>query len=829
MSIFREALVGTGVVNADVANGGQVVPGGAGAAGLLTIDGTFTESASGSVVVDLGGTTAGSQYDQLSISGMATLSGELDVSLINNFQPTIGNAFQVLTFNASSGNFAFYNGIVLGNRLILNPALNNANLTLTVQPAVTATLITTSVSPSVSGQSVTFTATVSAALPPTTIDPTPTGTETFYDNGQSIGSGVLSVVNGLEQATFSTSLLSTGSHAMTAAYTSGDANFVPSPISGAVTQVVNMATTSAAVATSGSPSVYGQAVTFTATVNVVSPGSTAVAYPTGTVTFYDNGASIGTRALSVFNGKDQAVLNTSALGASPHTITAAYTSGDANFKASAVSPAVSQVIIKDSTTTVASASPGLANVGQAVTFTATVTANSPGSGTPTGTVDFYDTTTSTDLTPSGVALASGIATFSTTSLAVGGHIIKATYSDDSNFLTSYATAGTVTIGQTIFVLDPSAGGALSLSGSASINISGGVYVDSSSASAFSASGAPSIKASVIDVHGSVQKSGSPSFSPAPVIGAAVVADPLASLPLPGTSGLTNYGAENLSGNSSATIKPGIYSSISVSGSATLTMGSGTYIIEGGGFSVSGAGSVAGSGVTIVNAGSVYPSAGGKYGSISLSGSGTYKLTPPTTGTYAGIVIFQTRDNTKAMTVSGAASGMTGTIYAPAAALTISGSGQLNAALVVDTLTLSGAAVANALALNAPAGTVAYTPAQIRAGYGINSLAQDGAGQTIAIVDAYDDPGIFQSLDDFDSQFGITASAPTLFDQYGPASSFLTVLNQYGQATSLPSTDPSGPGTSNWEVEEALDVEWIHAMAPGARSSWSKPAARRSRT
>ena len=200
---------------------------------------------------------------------------------------------------------------------------------------------------------------------------------------------------------------------------------------------------------------------------------------------------------------------------------------------------------------------------------------------------------------------------------------------------------------------------------------------------------------MIDVHGGVQKSGSPSFSPAPVTGAAVVADPLASLPLPSTSGLTNYGAENLSGNSSATIKPGIYSSISVSGSATLTMSSGTYIIEGGGFSVSGAGSVTGSGVTIVNAGSDYPSAGGTYGSISLSGSGTYKLTPPTTGTYAGIVIFQTRDNTKAMTVSGAASGMTGTIYASAAALTISGSGQLNAALDVDTLTLSGAAVANA--------------------------------------------------------------------------------------------------------------------------------------
>ncbi|MGO9921838.1 MAG: S8 family serine peptidase, partial [Isosphaeraceae bacterium] len=93
---------------------------------------------------------------------------------------------------------------------------------------------------------------------------------------------------------------------------------------------------------------------------------------------------------------------------------------------------------------------------------------------------------------------------------------------------------------------------------------------------------------------------------------------------------------------------------------------------------------------------------------------------------------------------------------------------------------------------------------------------DGTGQTIAIVDAYDDPDIFQAVDTFDSQFGLTGSGPTLYAQYGPASSFLTVLNQDGQSTSLPSTDPNGPGTDNWEVEEALDVEWAHATAPGAQ-------------
>ena len=72
------------------------------------------------------------------------------------------------------------------------------------------------------------------------------------------------------------------------------------------------------------------------------------------------------------------------------------------------------------------------------------------------------------------------------------------------------------------------------------------------------------------------------------------------------------------------------------------------------------------------------------------------------------------------------------------------------------------------------------------------------------------------MDTFDSQFGLTASGPTLYQQYGAASSFLTVLDQNGQHHSLPSTDPSGPATGNWEVEEALDVEWVHAIAPGAQ-------------
>ena len=113
-----------------------------------------------------------------------------------------------------------------------------------------------------------------------------------------------------------------------------------------------------------------------------------------------------------------------------------------------------------------------------------------------------------------------------------------------------------------------------------------------------------------------------------------------------------------------------------------------------------------------------------------------------------------------------------------------------------------------------------TPAQIRAAYGMSairfsSVVGDGTGQTIAIVDAFDDPDLVDStapgflnsdLAKFDQEFGL------------PDPPSFIKLNEYGSASDLPGTDPAGAGNpqGNWEVEEALDVEWAHAIAPGAQ-------------
>jgi hypothetical protein len=126
-----------------------------------------------------------------------------------------------------------------------------------------------------------------------------------------------------------------------------------------------------------------------------------------------------------------------------------------------------------------------------------------------------------------------------------------------------------------------------------------------------------------------------------------------------------------------------------------------YVIVGGGLTVSGNGGLTDDpdGVFIFNAGSGYHADsngnmidGGTYGAITLGGNGNVNLKPMATGGYAGILIFQSRSNTKVLNIGGSSSlTTTGAIYAPAAQLAISGSGSLHDTLVVNSLYVSGSA------------------------------------------------------------------------------------------------------------------------------------------
>jgi RHS repeat-associated protein len=102
-------LNGAGRISASVVNGGIVTPGDA--PGTLTISGAYTQTSSGALDVEIGGITAGSQYDQLRVAGLATLAGTLNVSFINGFGTTAGQTFTIMTFGSSSGAFSAMNGL----------------------------------------------------------------------------------------------------------------------------------------------------------------------------------------------------------------------------------------------------------------------------------------------------------------------------------------------------------------------------------------------------------------------------------------------------------------------------------------------------------------------------------------------------------------------------------------------------------------------------------------------------------------------------------------------------------------------------------------------
>lgn len=98
-----------------------------------------------------------------------------------------------------------------------------------------------------------------------------------------------------------------------------------------------------------------------------------------------------------------------------------------------------------------------------------------------------------------------------------------------------------------------------------------------------------------------------------------------------------------------------------------------------------------------------------------------------------------------------------------------------------------------------AGPSGYTPSQLRTAYGFTAIANQGQGQTIAIVDAYDHPSIESDLGVFNTQFGLPAC---------------TTANGCFQKVYASGTKP--PTNTGWAVEIALDVEWAHAIAPQAK-------------
>jgi hypothetical protein len=111
-------------------NAGTIEPGAS--PGVLTVTGNAPMTVTSVLKLELGGYMPGTEFDRLAVSGTVTLAGGLDVALVNDFAPALGDSFVVLTAGSLSGAFSCLRGTEIGGGLAIKPVIQGATLTLAV-------------------------------------------------------------------------------------------------------------------------------------------------------------------------------------------------------------------------------------------------------------------------------------------------------------------------------------------------------------------------------------------------------------------------------------------------------------------------------------------------------------------------------------------------------------------------------------------------------------------------------------------------------------------------------------------------------------------------
>ena len=201
--------------------------------------------------------------------------------------------------------------------------------------------------------------------------------------------------------------------------------------------VANILDPSVAVVSSNvNPSVFGQAVVITTS---VSPPTGDLRVPTGTVQLRDGGTLLDSKTL--VNGQISFTLSN--LSVAAHPLTATYL-GDTEFEGS-TSSILGQNVTRSETGSALASSANPSAFGQAVNFTATVVAASPGAGIPSGSIDFL-----VNGVPAGTAtLVNGTASLAISGLPVGSHDVTLQYGGSGNFLPSTSGALVQVVGKAV--------------------------------------------------------------------------------------------------------------------------------------------------------------------------------------------------------------------------------------------------------------------------------------------------------------------------------------------------------------------------------------------
>lgn len=236
----------------------------------------------------------------------------------------------------------------------------------------------------------------------------------------------------------------------------------------------------------------------------------------------------------------------------------------------------------------------------------------------------------------------------------------------------------------VLALDPSASSAVKIQGSTDVGLTGCVIAaNSKSSTAVYRGGAALLSAACINTVGGT--SGISSNSNVNLECSAPMENQYPSFdPLKGVQPPSYSTCENVPGGKNKTLSPGKYCNKSLSGDITLEPGS--YVLDGGSINLGGNGSLKGTGVTIFLLGDA---------DFSVNGNEVVQLTPPSSGPYAGITIFQEKSNTTAVTINGTSgSYVSGFVYAPGAHVFYAGNAEATAStkclrIVGNTVEMTG--------------------------------------------------------------------------------------------------------------------------------------------
>ena len=126
------SLFGSGSITGNVQSSATVTPGDSSTlTGILTDTGTYTQKSKGDLDISIGGTTAGSKFDELN-STNASLNGTLNIGLVSGYVPTIGNTFKIMNFTSETGTFSTVNGLNINSKEHFKITYQGTDVLLTV-------------------------------------------------------------------------------------------------------------------------------------------------------------------------------------------------------------------------------------------------------------------------------------------------------------------------------------------------------------------------------------------------------------------------------------------------------------------------------------------------------------------------------------------------------------------------------------------------------------------------------------------------------------------------------------------------------------------------